>query len=334
MNWKVKAALQHAVSLLPSEMSFELYYGMQRTLGTLRSVNPVEGFQNGLRLIAAAEAGGGTVKDKVILEVGTGRRLNVPIAFWLCGAAQTITVDLNRYLKSRLILEDISFIRSHRAEVQKLFGDRADCDEFQRRFAVLLRDGLDVPRLLGAAAIQYIAPQDAQNLPLERETVDYHVSNNVLEHIHPHVLRDILFEGKRVVKRDGLLVHRVDFSDHFSEVDPRVSTINFLRYSENQWRRFAGNRYNYHNRLRIDELESLIADTGLVIGGEHPEIDPVARRILESGFALDPRFAGKATDVNATQSVVMVLARRVSAKGSSLTAAVPEPSSRWVSQHG
>jgi SAM-dependent methyltransferase len=334
MNWKVKAALQKAVSLLPSEASFELYYLMQRTWGTLRRVNPLEGFENGLRLIAAAEAAGGTISDKVVLEVGTGRRVNVPLAFWLCGAARTITVDLNRYLKPRLILEDIAFIRGHRAEVQTLFGGRAHCDEFQRRFAILLRDDLDVPRLLEAAGIQYVAPQDARNLPLERETVDYHVSNNVLEHIPPHVLRDILFEGKRIVRRDGLLVHRVDFSDHFSEVDRRVSTINFLRYSEDQWQRFAGNRYNYHNRLRIDELESLIADTGLVIGGEQPEIDPVARRILESGFALDPRFAGKPTDVNATESVVMVLTRRVSAKGSSFAAPVQERSSRWVSLHG
>jgi SAM-dependent methyltransferase len=312
MHWKVKAALQHAVSLLPREASFEVYYQLQRTLGTLRSVNPIEGFENGLRLVAAIEAAGGTVRDKVLLEVGTGRRLNVPIAVWLCGAARTITVDLNPYLKPHLIQEDIAFVQRHGATVQELFGARAESDEFRRRFAVLMCEGLDVPALCDLACIEYRAPQDARKVPLADGAVDYQISNNVLEHIQPQELRDILVEGKRVIRRDGLLVHRIDFSDHFSEVDARISTVNFLQYSDTRWRWYAGNRYNYHNRLRIDELETILADAGLSIVGAHAEIDHGAVRLLESGFALDRRFAGKPADINATQSAVMVLGRAVS----------------------
>ncbi len=54
MNWKAKAVLQHAVSLLPSKASFELYYRMQRSCGTLKTVEPLQGFEDGLRLVAAA----------------------------------------------------------------------------------------------------------------------------------------------------------------------------------------------------------------------------------------------------------------------------------------
>ena len=75
MNWKLKAALQQAVSLLPSSASFELYYRMQRACGTLRQVNPIEGFENGVRLLAAAEAVGGCVRGKTVLEAGTGAAL-------------------------------------------------------------------------------------------------------------------------------------------------------------------------------------------------------------------------------------------------------------------
>jgi SAM-dependent methyltransferase len=307
MNWKVKAALQHAVSLLPRETSFEVYYRLQRTLGTLRSVNPIEGFENGLRLIGAIEAAGGTVRDKVFLEVGTGRRLNVPIALWLCGAARTITVDLNPYVKPRLILEDLAFMRGHADMVRELFGPRAGCEEFRRRFAVLIRAGLDVATLRDIACIEYVAPQDARKVPLADGAVDYQVSNNVLEHIQPDELRDILVEGKRVVRKDGLLVHRIDFSDHFSEVDARISTVNFLQYSETRWRWYAGSRYNYHNRLRIDELEAILAEAGVAIVGAHAEVDRKAVRLLESGFAVDRRFAGKPAEINATESAVMVL---------------------------
>jgi SAM-dependent methyltransferase len=312
LNWKLKAALQQAVSLLPSGASFELYYRMQRACGTLRDVNPIEGFENGVRLLVAAEAAGGSVRDKTVLEVGTGRRLNVPITLWLCGAAKTITVDLNRYLKPWLILEDLEFLRQNPAAVDTVFGVRARSDEFQRRLALLLRRDLDVTALCELAGIRYIAPHDAARLPLANATIDWHVSNNVLEHIAPDVLRDILVEGRRVVRQDGLLIHRVDFSDHFSEVDARITTVNFLRYSERQWRRYAGNRYNYHNRLRIDELESIVHGAGLQIVLDRPEVDPIAMRLLESGFKLDARFAEKPKEVNATQSAVVVLAPRVS----------------------
>ena len=331
MNWKVKAALQHVVSLLPSQASHDVYYRLQRRWGTLRAVNPVEGFENGLRLVNAIEAAGGSMSGKVVLEVGTGRRVNVPIALWLCGAARVLTVDLNQYLKPGLILEDLKFVRAHPALVKQTFGARAECSEFQRRLAILMRDDLDVPDLLLAAGIEHVAPLDARKMALDDGVVDYHVSNNVLEHIPPDELRDILVEGKRVVKPDGLLVHRVDFSDHFSEVDARISTVNFLQFSERQWRRYAGNRYNYHNRLRIDELESIVGVTGLVIADERPEVDAGALRLLESGFALDARFAGKPTQVNATQSVVIVLARSVTATEANLGGGLVRASSDRVS---
>ena len=331
MNWKLKAALQQAVSLLPSNASFELYYRMQRACGTLRRVNPIEGFENGVRLLDAAEAASGDVRDKTVLEVGTGRRLNVPITLWLCGAAKTITVDLNRYLKPRLILEDIEFLRRHPAAIETAFGARARSDEFQRRLALLLRRDLDVTSLCELAGIQYVAPHDAGRLPLANETVDWHVSNNVLEHIAPDVMRNILLEGRRVVRRDGLLIHRVDFSDHFSEVDARITTVNFLRYSERQWRRYAGNRYNYHNRLRIDELESIIRAAGLEIVLQRAEVDLAAMRVLEAGFKLDTRFAQKPKDVNATQSAVIVLARRVSPVTGGLAATLHAPQVSEVS---
>ena len=315
MNWKIKALLQRAISMLPHGVSFELYYLIQRACGTLRSVDPIAGFEDGIRLIAGIEHAGGCVRGKTILEVGTGRRINVPLAFWLCGADRTITVDLNPYLKPRLIGEDLQHIRENPDAVMAVFGARAKSPEFQRRFAILAEGALDVPTLMAMAGISYIAPRNARSLPLPDDSIDYHISNNTLEHIPPDVLRDILVEGKRVVKDGGLLVHRVDFSDHFSEVDDQITTVNFLRYSEEQWQGYSGNRYNYHNRLRIDELEAIIGHTGLIIVGEQPQTDPVAMRVIESGFSLAPRFAGKPTEVNATESAVVMLTRGASPAG-------------------
>jgi hypothetical protein len=82
--------------------------------------------------------------------------------------------------------------------------------------------------------------------------------------------------------------------------------VNFLRYSEAAWRWYGGNRYNYHNRLRLDEFEQLIRDAGLAIISEKPEIDRAALRVLESGFPLAARFAGKPREINATDKALVV----------------------------
>ena len=306
MNWKMKAYLQSAVSMLPGPASHRVYYGIQRAIGTLRAVEPTNGFRDGLRLADAIEDAGGRVAGASFLEVGTGRRVNVPIALWLCGAGEIITVDRTPYLRAELVEEELGFVRRHASEVEALFGARADSESFRQRFAVLLREGLTTSELLAAARIRYLN-HDVRSLPMPAGAVDHHISNNVLEHVPPPDLAAILVEGKRIVRNDGLLVHRVDFSDHFSEDDPSISTVNFLRYSEEEWRRFGGNRYNYHNRLRIDEFEAIVSDAGLAIVGEQPDVDRAALRLLETGFPLDARFAGKPPVVNATASAVVAM---------------------------
>jgi len=248
-----------------------------------------------------------------VLEVGTGRRLNVPMALWLCGAARILTVDLHPYLKPALIRDDLAFIRKHRSCVQELFGAHAVQDGFQRRLDFIVRGEPSVQEFMEAAHIEYLTPLDARRLPLADGTIDYHLSNNVLEHIPPGDLTDILVDGRRVIRDDGLLVHRVDFSDHFSEVDPGISTVNFLQYSERAWRWYAGNRYGYHNRLRIDEFERIARAAGLGVDHEKAEVDPAALRLLAAGFPLDPRFAGKPGAINATKSAVVILGKSVAA---------------------
>ena len=310
MNWKMKAYLQSAVSMIPGPASHRLYYGIQRAIGTLRAVEPTNGFRDGLRIADAIDGAGGRVAGATFLEVGTGRRVNVPIALWLCGAGEIITVDRTAYLRAELVQEELGFVRRHASETEALFGARADCETFRRRFAILLRDDLTTEQLLATAGIRYLN-HDVRSLPMPADAVDYHISNNVLEHVPPADLAAMLVEGKRIVKTGGLLVHRIDFSDHFSEDDPSISTINFLRYSEEEWRRFGGNQYNYHNRLRIDEFEAIVSDAGLAIVAEQPDVDRGALRLLESGFPLDARFAGKPAVVNATSSAVLTMAPSV-----------------------
>ena len=309
MNWKVKALTQNVVSLLPSQVGYKVYYQIQKRLGTLRSLDTVTDLKFALNLVRGIEGEGKEVEGKVFTEIGTGRRVNIPVVLWLCGASKVITVDLNPYLKPELVAKDLAFIRDNKIQVRELFGRRAHRRTFQERFERLTRRRLNARELLELTQIEYLAPADARRLPVADKSIDYHVSNDTFEHIPPDALRQILVEGWRKVKDDGLFVHMVDFSDHFAHSDPTISTVNFLQFSEEQWRKYAGNRYMYHNRLRIDELVEMLKAAGLEVISQKVKVDPEAVRQLEAGLTLDRRFAGKRKEVNAASNA-LVIARK------------------------
>ena len=123
--------------------------------------------------------------------------------------------------------------------------------------------------------IEYIAPGDASKTRLPNACIDFQTSNAVsFEHILRSILVDIVKEGNRILRDCGLCVHRIDYSDHFSHTDKSISSINFLQYSDDEWDRYAGNRYMYMNRLRHDDyITKLFGDNGQNILKMEPRID-------------------------------------------------------------
>ena len=153
---------------------------------------------------------------------------------------------------------DLATIRAAPHRFCALFGQRAASDSFRRRFDQLLAFHGTAADLLRLTGIEYRSPVDASRLPLTSQSVDAHVSFTVLEHIPPDTLTAILREGQRVLRPHGLLFHCIDFSDHSAHNDPSISFVNFLQYDDTTWARLAGNRYAFHNRLRLDEFMALV----------------------------------------------------------------------------
>jgi hypothetical protein len=118
----------------------------------------------------------------------------------------------------------------------------------------------------------------------------------VLEHIPWNILKDIFVEGNRIVKRDGIFIHRIDYSDHYA-TDKSISGINFLQYSDSEWRKYT-NRYAYVNRLRHDDFISLFAELGHEILVAEVYKDEYAQQILDDGtFRVAEKFLSKSKDV-------------------------------------
>ena len=262
MHWKTKSKIQNAIAILPKSISYSLYYWIQRNYGNLRNPNPTK------RMMFAIESWN-KIKDfginpvgKIFFETGTGRMPVVPISYWLMGAEKIITVDLNPYLKEELVIDVLEYIKNNKRQVINLFApisvkNRLDALE---RFAN--ESSFSLGEFLNYCNIEYIAPCDASNTSLPDDFIDFHVSNTVFEHIPEDVLLNILKEGNRITKQEGLFINRIDYTDHFSHSDNSISEINFLQYSEKEWESLAGNRYMYMNRLRHNDYLRLFELSG------------------------------------------------------------------------
>jgi SAM-dependent methyltransferase len=306
VNWRHKAAIQRTLARLPAPIGDRVYYALQRTVGGLRHVDPEDRFRAAVEIAERLEAHSCPLQDATVLEVGTGWRLNVPLALWLLGAQRVITVDLQHYLRLALVRKDLAALRAAPERFRSLFGQYAASDRFSRRLDQLLAfrgAGADLLRLTG---IEYLAPADAARLPLPDHSIDVHVSFTVLEHIPPDTLVAILQEGRRVLRPHGLLVHCIDFSDHSAHSDPSISLVNFLRYDDATWARLAGNRYAFHNRLRADEFAALVEASGVTPIALDSVVDAPSVAALEAGLPLAARFRGKPPAVNGAKEAWLV----------------------------
>jgi len=202
-----------------------------------------------------------TVRDCVFLEVGTGWFPTLPICFYLAGAQKCITLDLQPLIKFDRTQYMIGHLECHIADIASLLGEKETT--VRSRWMQLSR-ATDLSGLLSQARIEYIAPADASATDLPDGSVDVVFSNSVLEHVEPDLLVPIMREARRIVKPGGITMHSVDCQDHYSYFDPRISPVNFLRFSSRDWE-FWNNRIQYQNRLRAEDFVSAAVEAGFEI---------------------------------------------------------------------
>ena len=316
MHWKTKATLQNAISRLPSESSYAAYYWLQRHFGGLRRINPVARLQAGIETWRQIEQLDHSPINKTFFEVGTGRVPMTPLAYWLMGAKSVITIDLNPYVKTELTKECLQYIADHVEEAQALFGPQLNRKRFDALLSLPRQNDFSLQNLLDLCQITYIAPGNAARTGLNPDSIDFHTSFNVFEHIPRDVLMAILAEGNRIISDAGLFVHRVDYSDHFSHSDTHISPINFLQYSDTKWNRYAGNRYMYMNRLRHDDFLALFDSNRHKILATDPAIDSESLELLsEHRLKIDARFGDKTVEVLATTASWIISSKDAGALG-------------------
>jgi hypothetical protein len=267
MDWRLKALAFRALDLPGGARA---HYFLQRyvtrnwprrdvTLKSLAGIakRTIDDFERNIGRIPAS-----------VLEIGAGRDLAVPLALRRLGVKTVIASDVTRLARLDLI--------QHAAN-RLLSGQ------------LVLRNFDDLERF----GISYRAPD---RVGPGYEEIDCTCSNEVLEHVPPDQLVELL-AGLRAATR-GLTTHSVDYSDHYARSDPNVSRLNFLRYSDDQWRPFNSGK-QYVNRLRHSDYLRLFRQAGftileesMVAGDPPPEVrNGLADRFRD--YARDDLFAVK-----------------------------------------
>ncbi len=307
VNWRWKARIQSACASLPW-LAEPAYYFLQRAFGRLRRPpDPFFTLKGCAELVIFLRNAGRPVEGARMMEVGTGRALDMPIGFFLCGSQSVVTFDLHCYLKPGLVMASVRAMCAARDRVFKILAPAAD-EKLLRKRLEWLCSSPSCTELMQRANIQYRAPADAANTGLPDRSIDVQMSYTVFEHIPRDTLQAILLEANRILTPDGLVLHHIDPSDHFSHEDPSILPINFLRYSDDEWNRIAGNQFAYHNRIRAAEFADLYAECGHEILMWKPHIDAASQHAVENGFPLHPRFEKYSSDVLSTV-VLQVLSR-------------------------
>lgn len=234
---------------------------------------------------------GMAIEDCTFFEAGTGHIPLVPIAFFLSGAGRIITVDLHRRIDWGLTQDSLEWIAYHRRKLESIYqGNVVSKSIFNERFATSIKEQSAPQRFLQKARIVYLAPMDAASTQLPEKSVDCHFSVTTLEHIPETVLRDIFAEAQRILKPTGIAIHFVDLSDHFSHQDRSISSINFLKFSDSEWDRLAGNAFAYCNRLRASDYYKLFSECHFKVLRKETVVDVEALDSLHNGFVLHDKF--------------------------------------------
>jgi SAM-dependent methyltransferase len=163
--------------------------------------------------------------------------------------------------------------------------------------------------VLRGARITYRAPLNVIRSGWPEATFDVAISTNVLEHIPPDVLRQMQSELRRIVRPGGIVLHLVNPGDHFA-TDPRITTVNFLRYSRAAWRLIGGWRLPYHNRLRCLEYVTLMENAGFAVEGRETRLDERALDAVRSGRIRPHRDFSSYRDTDLCEDLITIVARR------------------------
>jgi len=296
MRWISKSRVFRTLSMMP--FASLLHFAMQRYLTKEwpRSADDLEAYAKRAETFIALFRRYSSLEIDALsfIEIGAGRDLALALALRCIGVRHIICLDIER-------LGDLKLI-NHAAEYM---GRRWNIKTTK------IRHWADLESL----GIQYIAPARLKDLKLGPGSVACFFSTEVMEHIEMHSLLETIHDSHRLLHRDGLSVHAIDFSDHYARSDQSISRFNFLTLSDAEWKPH-NSRYHYVNRLRHSEYSNIFCAAGFQIISDEVFRQEVPSEIL--GGLADRFRAMSYADISALRTI-LVARKRAEGKAAEAT---------------
>lgn len=256
MNWKIKATLHHAFNIMPFGDQF--YYWTQKyvTRSLTRQMDAASSYFKDIQAhLDVFKTSPISLENGRYYEFGAGWDLFQNILFWAQGMREQQLVDIKSLARADLINAIIAYERAHPLKG----GVKRDLPFVRQKH---LRDDL-----AAHYGIYYRAPMDAQKTTFKSESVDFIATTHTLEHIPYDVLANIMKECYRLSHDETRISMIIDYKDHFSYADARLTPYNFMQYSKRVWCWFNPSSH-YQNRLRHSDYKTLFMETGFDIEHE------------------------------------------------------------------
>ena len=257
-QWRIKAALMRVFSRLPWGNDFH-YFAQRRITRSLPSSDEkfVEIFEDARNHLGALRRHSASRPESACFyEFGAGWELGIPLSFHALGIRTQVLVDIRRLLRVELVNAALKKLERISRETQSARSNG--------RFLEVDHSDQWLKQLQQWYGIRYLAPCDARNTGLENESIDFVTSTNTLEHIPAADIRMILRENRRLLKQGGLMSFIIDYQDHYSYSDRRITAFNFLKYSASTWRSYNP-AFHYQNRLRHKDYLCLFKEEGFEV---------------------------------------------------------------------
>jgi SAM-dependent methyltransferase len=264
MDWRVKAALCRGLSLRGGRLLHR--FAQQRLT---RSLSPQTNLKDYRDHRDALLKHAGTL-DGALYEFGAGWHLSSQIAMWCYGVPRQVALDIERLAHLEMVQAAI-----------RAFS-RIDDPYFVRTPSPTAQ--------LEELGVEYRAPADPGASALPENSIDFVISTHTLEHIPPEDIRRIMRECRRICRPGSVLSMTIDYSDHYSHADPTISRVNFLRFSDREWKKYQS-RTLYQNRLRHSDYRRIFEESGLRVTEESRMVLEEELRAVRQ-MPLADRFAG------------------------------------------
>lgn len=269
-KWKAKAIVQKTISYLPNKEKINYLFQKYVTKGVYLTdeyfTYKITHAQDHIDYFK--KYSNKDFSESNFLELGTGWYPIVPIAMYLNDFEEIISIDIQSWMTKESILTTIEKFVEWRAN-----GELSKYLTFinEEKWAVLINILKENEQLTKEQISQIFHLktfiQDARKTDFADNSFDFICSNNTFEHVPKAILIPILKEFKRIAKKDGIMSHFVDMSDHFAHFDKTINIYNFLQYSQKTWD-LIDNSIQPQNRMRWKDYRQIYADLDIAITDE------------------------------------------------------------------